>query len=475
MSDLPEFGVAIIGAGPSGTGPFVCAAQNGHLDDFLNQGIALIDQSPVIGSGRIGEYFLHSNSVGGAFIDCLEHPRCESLLGHLRELEPYPSIAPQRGERIPLAWVGKLLGNIGSVIGAKLEAHHKCAVFKSMQAQCLRLDNGFVRVGLARSKSAEETGDALEIRARTVVLALGGEQKRCVVMESEVVPGVRIGDLDPTKVFLSDHLMRSAGFDRMIQQIRREPEPRVVLLGGSHSAFGTAWHLVNEDTGCDFGPGSISILHRDPVRVRYRTREEAQADNFEFTEDDVCPRTGQINRGGGLIGRETEMWRAVTGRGKQEARVALHHLGKWSHKPEEMRQLLGSASAVVTCFGYHANTIPIYDGSGTELPLRGQGGGDLVNSEMQVTLSDGTPIDNVFGVGLCSGFRAANLDELEPSFTGHANGVWLYQNTIANHLLRRLYDQLGVLGASIGESDEPGVFWTFDDLPPSSKSKAKKR
>src|SRR5438045_3519811 len=77
------FTTAIIGAGPGGTGPLVYAAQKGLLDNWLSQGVAIIDRSASIG-GTIGRYIVNSDSLGGVYLECLDAPPARERFARLR-------------------------------------------------------------------------------------------------------------------------------------------------------------------------------------------------------------------------------------------------------------------------------------------------------------------------------------------------------------------------------------------------------
>jgi hypothetical protein len=49
------------------------------------------------------------------------------------------------------------------------------------------------------------------------------------------------------------------------------------------------------------------------------------------------------------------------------------------------------------------------------------------------------PITGLFGIGMASGFVPGGSMGGEPSFHGHTNGVWLYQNDIGARILDQVF------------------------------------
>ena len=55
---------------------------------------------------------------------------------------------------------------------------------------------------------------------------------------------------------------------------------------------------------------------------------------------------------------------------------------------------------------------------------------EAVGDDCRLRLADGGRLDNVFGIGLGTGYRLSGSMGGEPNFVGQANSLWLYQNDI---------------------------------------------
>jgi len=72
------------------------------------------------------------------------------------------------------------------------------------------------------------------------------------------------------------------------------------------------------------------------------------------------------------------------------------------------------------------------------LALAGDAGRPSVDGDCRLVTADGAPVPRLFSLGLASGFLPSGEMGGEPSFRGHTNGVWLYQNRIGARVLAGL-------------------------------------
>ena len=178
------------------------------------------------------------------------------------------------------------------------------------------------------------------------------------------------------------------------------------------------------------------MLLRRPPRVFYGSREEAEADGMIVSERDICPATLRVNRLGGLRGDGRDLWRRLTARPGSEPMncVVMAPLDEWAESP--VRSLLDDATLIVPAFGYRAATVPVYDVDGTRIRLRADLGRPAVGRDARVLTESGSAIDNLFGIGLGTGYRPWGHMGGEPAFDGQANSLWLYQNHIGEIVFR---------------------------------------
>jgi len=181
---------------------------------------------------------------------------------------------------------------------------------------------------------------------------------------------------------------------------------RVVIVGGSHSAFSVAWVCLNKvvlhpptkgplatkeksnvsgkdkEGGAEGdvqGPppqvwqsNSISLLHRSAIQVFFSTRKEATEE--QYTDIGVVNKTtGQIHPFGGLRGDAKELWRSV--RRSKEPRVRLQQLRSDTGDPYGwmsqtlVQKLFEEAVVIIWGCGYSTNMVPVRELSGKTVPM----------------------------------------------------------------------------------------------------------
>ena len=408
------FATAIVGAGPGGTGPLVYAAQAGLLDRWLSMGVVVIDRAQSFG-GAIGRYVVNSDTLGRVYLECLDAPAAYKTFARLRSDPVAKDIEAQSLGFPPLPLVGEYFDRFGRALEDALAKNRNSAFLGRTSITALRLrPDGSLTLVASDSRRA--------IHARTAVLALGGRPVR--------VPTV-IEGLKPARTLTSDALLTSSGLVKAKAILESARKPTVLILGGAHSAYSSAWALLNLLPSTSFAEGAITIACRRPPKIYYPTRAEAWADNYPFTEDDICPRTQRVNRLAGLRGDGRELWRRMSSRPGTAFEARVRTLRAAFDKPDpELLRRARNADLVVTAFGYASRTIPVFDATGRRLALQADSGGPAVDDEARILLHDGSTLPNVFGIGLGSGFRPHSAMGGEPSFRGQANSLWLYQNDI---------------------------------------------
>ena len=417
----------ILGAGPGGTGPLIAAAQHGLLRDWLDRGIAMIERAEAIG-GTIGRYVINSDSLGAAYLECLDAPPARALLAPLREAAVTRELEQQRLGFPPLPLVGDYLARLGSLLQQAVAASASSEFMARTEIRALHLQPD----GSVAAETLSPCGERQRIEARTAILALGGRQLAAEFIDCELLPSVRLGDIDPAKLILSDTLFQQAGLARAKSLLARASDPRVVIIGGRHSAFSAAWLLLTQCGAHFCTPGQIAILCRRVAPVFYATRAEAEADGCIVSESDICPRTRRVHRFGGMRGDGRELWRRIAGKPgtAPEQRVEIVPLTDAALTPRALRDRLDAATLVIPAFGYRAATVPIFDCEGRRLALRADQGGAAVGADARLLLANGRPLPNVFGIGLGSGFQPSGAMGGEANRDGQTNSLWLYQNDI---------------------------------------------
>ncbi|MCV7443723.1 hypothetical protein H7K33_15910 [Mycobacterium paraense] len=416
----PLYETVILGGGPAGTGPLVWAARHGRLDAWLDGGVALVEQAEELG-GSLGQYPLNADSRGTSFLECLDGPDCAPFLADLKTDPVAAELESFRTGHPTLELVGRFERCLGAAILAEFGRHPNSRALTGTRAQAIRLqDDGSVTV-----VTDATDGRRVVVRAASAVVALGG-RPNASWSETELAPGVHLGHWRD-KIVSSHRLLSRGGVQEVARRLARAPgSPRVVILGGAHSAFSAAWLLLERVSAHGFGPHGIQILHRSEPRPTYPSRAAAHVDYYEFSESDVCAATGRVHRMGGLQGDGREVWRRLHRKPgtERDDRVVALPIGGLPRA--DLLRLLTDCDLIVPALGYRLATLPIYDARGARVPLARCG--PAVTPDARLLAEDGTPVPGVFGVGLGSGFLPRGAMAGEESFTGQQNSLWLYQN-----------------------------------------------
>jgi len=421
----------ILGAGPGGTGLLVCAAQRGELSALLDRGLVVVERGERMGAGTLGRYDLNSDSLATSFVEFLESKPAGRLFGDVAQWPVTRELIRRRETHVPLSDVAEFLGGVGDALQRELERHPLSRFLAHTLARSVLLrGDGSAEVELC---GADDGATRPSITADSVVLALGARQELEDVL-TERVAGLDLARL-ADRIELTDPLLSRGGVERLRERIERGAR-RVVIVGGAHSAFSVAWMLTERLPAGLFEDGSVVLLHRSRLRIFYRTPQEALEDGYgEFTDDDICPRTGRVHRLGGLRGDGRALWRRATGRvAPGECRVRIEPIVGSDEGRRRARRLLEQADVVVPAFGYRPRVVPLLDEGRRRLRLLSDNGGPLVGADARVLLEDGRSLPGLFGIGMGSGFVPPG----ESSFHGQTNGVWLYHNVFGRRVLEGL-------------------------------------
>jgi hypothetical protein len=415
----PRFETVILGGGPAGTGPLVWSAQNGQLGPWLDRGVAIVERSK--SGSSLGQYALNADSPGRSFLECLDGADGGSPLLEVRRDAVTEEMEEWRTGHPPLELVDRFERRVHAAIVGEVGRHPNSRVFSDATARAVYLQpDGSVVVVISSADGERET-----IHASSAVMALGGQ------------PNTSWDGIDLTtavdsarwrhKIISSHRLLQQGAAEQVGRLLVSKHRPvKAVIVGGSHSAFSSAWMLLDRMPDVRFEHGGVQILHRSEPRVTYYTRADAEADSYQFAETDVCQATGRVHRLGGLQGDGRQTWRRIHGKGGMEPdkRAVLQSLQDVSQA--DLIALFDDADLVVSAFGYRLATVPVFDKDGFPLPLARTG--PAVGSDARLLDADGRAVPGLFGLGLGSGFTPWGGMSGEASFTGQQNSLWLYQH-----------------------------------------------
>lgn len=420
----------IIGGGPGGLGPIIWAAQHGLLPEWLDRGIAVVDRQAQLG-GTLGRFGIHSDSLGGSYLECLEAAGLPPELKPLRDEPLAQEMARYRDRFPPLVLVDRYMRRIGIALAGMLA--ERSALHLCTEARAIHLrSSGSVEVEITDADGREGV-----LAARSAVVALGGRQRW---MQGELRPGLALANCPMRHVMPSDRALSTAGLEEADQILAKADGRPILILGGSHSAYSVAGALLGLPGAERLAKGQIVILQRREPRIFYPDREAALDDLYEVAPGDICPRTQRVNRMGGLRGFGREMWRQIAQRPGTPAESRVIAMDMQSLGDEALRAMIAEAALVVPSFGYRSAMLPVFDAEGRRLTLNAELGGNAVGDQSRLLLSDGNSLPNLFGIGLGTGYKLPTSMGGEPNFDGQANSLWLYHNDIGAIIYRAIQE-----------------------------------
>ncbi len=239
-------------------------------------------------------------------------------------------------------------------------------------------------------------------------------------------------------VIPSDQLLTVEGLCDANELMAVAGSKRILILGGSHSAYAAAGALLELPAAQQLARGQVVIVQRREPRIFYPDQDAARHDGYDVAPGDICPRTQRVNRMGGLRGYGRETWRQITDRPGLQPETRVVRMALQDLSATELRTAIDTAALVVPCFGYRSVTLPVFDSNGERFELNADKGGIAVGDDCRLLTADQRKLPNLFGIGLGTGYRLPASMGGEPNFDGQANSLWLYQNDIGATIYRAI-------------------------------------
>ena len=419
----------------------VAALQTGKLTDLLDTGVAIFEAGTQLIRGNLGNYCLNSDTLADTFLEVFDNDPD----GHLANIKNAPAttaVEGYRGRSVPLPIAGDFLETMGECLRKTINANPNSKVRLNTKIESVtRLSQGgFLLNGVQNQVPFQAT-------CAKLVLATGGTQDIASVLEQTIENSS--GDLTSLKpyrekIMLTHGILSDQSGESWKRFIEGKSNPKVTIIGSSHSAFSTAWTMLQAKHGIEFGSGGITILHRSKPRLCFDSAEAAIAAGYtDFDQQDLCPLTGRLFRLAGLRfdGRELLMKLLQVDGFKNENRVSLQSLKDVN---EDLDQRFRRSDLIVPAFGYRPRAIKMHEQDGSAIEFNSKNGGPLVDDQCRVlrpalNLEERPqPIENLFAMGLASGYIPSGKLGGEPSFRGQTNGFWLYQNGVGEIVLDQI-------------------------------------
>ena len=334
---------------------------------------------------------------------------------------------------MPLAEVGPLLRATGERLTDLVREAGGRVLTGHEALGATRTTDGLWRVSLRRVADGEEFTQL----TRSLVVATGGHQPLDRLVRQEVA-GAPLLELAGERLVQSDEVLALGGYERVADLIAAKRAPRIAVIGGSTSALTTIALLLKGRPPLPLGAGAVTLLHRRPLRPFYHSVEAAHAEGFtDFGPEDICPVSGFVYRLAGfrLEARDLVLrMLGVDGRAP-DPRVTLHRI---QGDDAAARQTVRDADLVIAALGYRPVALPLTGADGRAIDLAARGGAPMVDRHCRIVGDNGTPLPDAYGIGLAAGFVPWGRLGGEASFSGQANGLWLWQNDVGMMIVDQL-------------------------------------
>lgn len=422
-----NYDVTIIGGGPAGTGVLLKAIKDGPNTKLFNKKIALIEKTPYLVKGNLIHYKVNSDTLSDVFLECLEGHTgskidLEKLKNEITELKKYS------GTSIPLTQINSYFTRLGELIKFALEQDEKCHFYMNTAAnKIIQKANGGFEIFFENQQRP--------VKTKKLIITTGGIPKMIHLEYANFAKQISLSEYE-NKSYHADTILRSGLTESIKLQLKSNP--KVVILGGSHSAFSVAHFLLNFDKTLSFSEADIKIWCNNPPKLFFNTKEEALNSGYnDFTENDICPVTQKLFRLAGLRmdGRNLYMQMLGLQSSKKELRVKLK---VFKNDEETFKLDVTEATLIVFAYGYRLNMFPCFTEKGEQIRFMGEVTNHWVNKNCELIKENGEVIQNMYASGLATGFIPNEELGGEPSFQGQTNGIWYYQNAIAAKILNHL-------------------------------------
>ena len=415
----------IIGNGPAGSGLLSCILKQSASRPDRPLKLCSIEACSTGKAGRLSGYNIPSDTRAEKFLTCLEGlPPSIQTDAHLAKLSQ--ELRDYKSKAAPLPLVGEFYRQLGRLICDEMVLGGQLDVKTDTQALWAKRHRGHWELAI-RSDGRDNI-----VKSKKLVLACGATES-----EERIMSFLKAYDLGPSdldQVELSSSLLKAKANDAIFRHLRTLENPKVVIIGGSHSAISSAGKLLSQDI--NFGHNAISIFHRRPMQVTFDSPEDAVKHGVtDFDETDICPKTGRVFALKGFRLDSRDLFMAIKGYGGQpvEKRVELKPLE--NIPASDIKQDLLAADLVICALGYSPNYIPLYQADKAEaIALNAP---HFVNQNSQLLDSQGRIIDACYALGLASNYNLAGRFG-EPSFKGQANGLVLWYKEIGMELASSL-------------------------------------
>lgn len=255
-----EYDIVIIGGGPATLAFFTYIIQSHLLSQFMQLEILIIERDYSFGSGKLGKYGIFSNTPAYDFFNIL-YPKKEEknslfqniseiyknkILEKLNNVNVTKCIKKYDYSKVPLPLVGHFFECVGNTILSYIDEKYKKKIFayntEVTEIEILnkpRTINEITKQHNYRITTLRK--DVIKnIKSKVIILSNGNK--------------IRIGKkllekykaINTENVYHSDYFLQEEGYKKIMEILKLREENKICILGGSHSAFSSAWLLLNK-------------------------------------------------------------------------------------------------------------------------------------------------------------------------------------------------------------------------------------
>jgi hypothetical protein len=421
----------IVGGGPAGMALLLAALRMGVLGALVSDGLCLVEAGGELGGGALRGFAVTSDTAALKFLACLDGLDLPEILavaasGEARALGEFANGG------VPLGLVGRFLDRLGCALETLLSKQGARRLRADTRALWAWRDADAWRTLVASGDGSEPR----VIESRHLVLAMGADEDPARIA-NDAARDIPWTEEHASRTVLSGELLAGDGPWTDLIARPRGRALRGVVVGGSHSALAATRILLDHGGFSPDEGGTVSIIHRSPLRATFESPAAARGEGFEaFDRHDVCEHTGRVFPLGGFRLESRELLLRVLGLGERpkETRVAL--LPTAVTPQATLARVLDEADIIVSALGYRRRGLPIFE---DETRARAIPSSFNVDGASRVLDRRGEPIPGLYGLGLAAGFPMAGRFG-EPSFRGEANGLAAWQGEIGAELVKVLAD-----------------------------------
>lgn len=422
------YDVAFLGFGPAGSGVMINMLQRNLTTRLKKKKIVILDKSDSILKGNITSYHINSDTYAKTFtefVDNIKDPAAKKLSGKAS----YKKLKAIDGN-VALKKADEFLSDASAIYSKVIGKLRNVDLRNKEIAQRIICSNNGFRIRSIASNGSFFTEH--EYHAKKIVMACGGVQDRSEILNRKIGSSTMNLLNYAEKVIYTDDLFRG----KQSSNLSKQKKPSVLIIGSSHSAFTSTVYLKKYFQEKKIINYSIKIIYRSMPKPFFLTLEEAHKNGFtDYGTDDTCPLTGRVNRLSGLRFEARELFLNLIKAGKAD-KVALSEIPSGD---TELQDVLERADIIIPAFGYIPNAVEVIGQNGESVKLNIGIGKRFVNDKCQVLDINENVVENIFGVGLASGFVPSGKLGGEKNFKGQTNGYWLYQNGVGEIIADQVF------------------------------------